>query len=91
MKKSKIKYDDLPFTEALAKAQQHRRNGALVYQKWTCAGCGARLAGAPNHWTTNGKCDEVEGKPGCDVITEDRKSTRLNSSHRSLSRMPSSA
>ena len=34
-----------------------------------------------------------KGAPGIDGITvkQDRKSTRLNSSHRSLSRMPSSA
>jgi NAD(P)-dependent dehydrogenase (short-subunit alcohol dehydrogenase family) len=35
---------------------------------------------------------ETPGRPGlCTVAAEDRKSTRLNSSHRLTSRMPSSA
>ena len=37
-------------------------------------------------------CHGSEGKGGAAIaLAEDRKSTRLNSSHRSLSRMPSSA
>ena len=35
--------------------------------------------------------EEVIPDPDADVEEKDRKSTRLNSSHRSLSRMPSSA
>ena len=34
---------------------------------------------------------ELDGHPAQVVLVVDRKSTRLNSSHRSLSRMPSSA
>ena len=38
------------------------------------------------------RIDDSELKALCDaMLREDRKSTRLNSSHRSLSRMPSSA
>ena len=33
----------------------------------------------------------IEGSKACVKVNGDRKSTRLNSSHRSLSRMPSSA
>jgi hypothetical protein len=69
-KRPKIKYDDFPFTEAFEQAQGHRRVGSLIYQKWTCAGCGARLSGEPNHWTTQGRCDEVEGSKGCGHITD---------------------
>ena len=41
-------------------------------------------------------CEYAVPSPGCDTVNvccpcKDRKSTRLNSSHRSLSRMPSSA
>jgi hypothetical protein len=43
--KPKIKYDDYPFLDAFEQAQEHRRNGATIFQKWTCAGCGARLSG----------------------------------------------
>ena len=71
-----------------------------------CRGCGVSLDGAAaagsrwaqvadvqvvrtvTEWALPGRCC-----PGCGTVTfaEDRKSTRLNSSHRALSRMPSSA
>jgi hypothetical protein len=69
----KIKYEDGPFLAAFEEANQHRRKGATIFQKWTCSGCGARLSGGPNTWTTKGRCDEVEGKPGCGHITNIEK------------------
>ena len=39
----------------------------------------------------NNRPISIGGKSNCDQVAVDRKSTRLNSSHRSLSRMPSSA
>ena len=45
----------------------------------------------PN-FVNQGLAEPLDDLPGAaDYIKEDRKSTRLNSSHRSLSRMPSSA
>jgi hypothetical protein len=71
MKKSP---SNLPFARATREANDWAQQGAVVIQKWTCAGCGARLGGNPNHWTTHGKCDEVEGKMGCGHVTDIRKS-----------------
>ena len=43
-------------------------------------------------WADGGEsCYGKDGFQSWDKVTPDRKSTRLNSSHRSLSRMPSSA
>lgn len=67
MKKPKFK--DFPFAKITAAALAHAREGKLVFQKWTCAGCGARLYGKPGHWFTEGRCDEVDGKMGCGTIT----------------------
>ena len=39
----------------------------------------------------NRRCAFLNEENLCDIYTEDRKSTRLNSSHMSESRMPSSA
>ena len=56
-----------------------------------------RDLGGPGHYTaflTPGQLDRwvFDGEKGETIIAYvDRKSTRLNSSHRSLSRMPSSA
>jgi hypothetical protein len=35
------------------------------------AGRGSRAG--PNTWTTQGRCDEVEGKPGCGALTDMEK------------------
>ena len=37
------------------------------------------------------RAEVVHGQPGYVTLSEDRKSTRLNSSHTDISRMPSSA
>lgn len=67
MKKSK--YQNFPFRDVTRVAEGYVRQGMIVIQKWTCAGCGARLCGGPNTWTTHGRCDEVEGKMGCGTVT----------------------
>jgi hypothetical protein len=67
------KYNDFPFDETMKAARKLAMEGNVIIQKWTCAGCGARLCGVPNHWTDHGRCDEVEGKPGCKTVTDIRK------------------
>ena len=64
---------------------------------------GRRMAGARSLWRANGMREEQFGRPVIGIANsftqlvpghvhlQDRKSTRLNSSHRLESRMPSSA
>ena len=54
--------------------------------------CGLKLCGENHAQEFTDKYDAVRAAGAeMDFIGQDRKSTRLNSSHRSLSRMPSSA
>jgi hypothetical protein len=49
------KYKDYPIDECARVAAQYIKEGARVYQKWTCDGCGDRVtANQPNHWTELG-------------------------------------
>lgn len=73
MSKPKKKYNDFPFDEARKAADGYAKQGCIVIQKWTCAGCGERLSGAPFVWTDNGRCDEVDGRMGCGHVTDIRK------------------
>ena len=59
------------------------RPNALQYIRYCCGG---RLPDSMLDWVRN----DLAGKGATGQVV-DRKSTRLNSSHRSLSRMPSSA
>jgi len=59
---------DHPFEEAVAKAIAAMQEGANIYQKYTCAGCGARLGmEEPNKFYTRGTCDQ------CETVTDIRK------------------
>lgn len=50
--------NDHPFYTVVEEAGRHVANGATVYQKWTCAGCGARLTlEEPNKFHLTGTCD----------------------------------
>ena len=54
-------------------------------------GAGKTLVTEAINLLTGGRADAVLVRPGADEAVVDRKSTRLNSSHSSVSRMPSSA
>lgn len=50
---------DHPFREVIAAVEEHIANGALCFQKFTCAGCGARLGiDEPNRFYTHASCDK---------------------------------
>jgi hypothetical protein len=54
-----IDYHDLPWDALLAQAQDTINSGATVYQKFTCAGCGARQTiESPNTFHRAGQCEE---------------------------------
>jgi hypothetical protein len=56
---------DHPLLEVAASAQNVIENGGTVYQKFTCAGCGERLAmDEPNVFYETGTCDK------CDTVTD---------------------
>jgi hypothetical protein len=58
-------FRDFPFGEVVTKAQALAAAGHDVYQKFTCAGCGARLTmEEPNDFHETGTCDR------CNVITD---------------------
>ena len=65
--------------------------------KTFCSACGSNLFGGgwPESELASVRLPAIdtpfEGRPTQHIFTRDRKSTRLNSSHVSLSRMPSSA
>lgn len=59
---------DYPFDEVTKTAQDYIALGAQVFQKFTCAGCGARQTiDEPNRFYTSGKCQE------CGHVTDIRK------------------
>jgi hypothetical protein len=59
---------DHPFEEVVASAIATMQEGANVYQKYTCSGCGNRLGmEEPNKFYTLGTCDK------CDAVTDIRK------------------
>jgi hypothetical protein len=61
-------FRDFPFEDCAAKADALAAAGHEVYQKFTCAGCGARLTmGEPNTFHVTGSCDK------CNVITDIQK------------------
>lgn len=59
---------DFPFDKVVERAIRHIENGANVYQKFTCAGCGHRLTmDTPNKFFETGTCDR------CPAVTDIRK------------------
>ena len=61
------------------------RHGIILAKNEPAKQCGVKTA--ETNWQAKKKCPNLELLPA----HQDRKSTRLNSSHRSLTRMPSSA
>jgi len=60
-----VKYNDYPWDSVLEQAKQVISEGGLVYQKFTCSGCGNRLTvDSPNTFFTLGTCDN------CSVTTD---------------------
>jgi hypothetical protein len=58
MHDSSRRYNDYPLNDVVAKAEQLIAKGHTVYQKFTCAGCGARLTvDQPNTFHPSGRCD----------------------------------
>ena len=54
---------DYPFEEMCAQAQAKIREGVLVYQKFTCSGCGARLKiEEPNVFWDEAGCEKCGTK-----------------------------
>jgi hypothetical protein len=52
-------YDDYPFEEIALAAEELIAQGHVVFIKWTCEGCGRRVAfDQPNVICRFGKCDE---------------------------------
>ena len=67
MMEQKRQYHDYPFADVTAKAREKVLEGHTVYQKFTCAGCGARLTiDQPNLFFETGTCDR------CSTITNIR-------------------
>lgn len=59
---------DIPVDELLKRAQEWIEQGFLVFFKWTCEKCGARLTfPEPNKFYKYGKCDQ------CGHVTEIKK------------------
>jgi hypothetical protein len=53
------KAKDYPFYECARQAEELIQNGATIYQKFSCATCGARnTIETPNVFYTSGKCGE---------------------------------
>ncbi len=60
---------DFPFNDVLLKAKKLSEQGAHVYQKFTCTGCGQRLTmETPNVFHETGTCDK------CEAVTDIRAS-----------------
>jgi len=63
-----IKPINHPFDEVAKTAEEKVKSGAIVYQKFTCAGCGQRLTiDEPNTFHRTGTCDQ------CDAVTDIEK------------------
>lgn len=55
---SNTQNNDHPFWLVVKNCMSLVKSGAVIYQKFTCAGCGARLGmEAPNKIYTHGDCD----------------------------------
>jgi hypothetical protein len=62
------KYNDYPLSEIVPACEELIKDGAVIYQKWTCRGCGRRLtANNPNTITAYCHCEE------CGKITDIQK------------------
>lgn len=68
------KYDDFPFEEICAAAEQKLKEGFEVYQKFSCGKCGQRLTMPENgKFHRTGSCDKcghitnIE-KQGCNYL-----------------------
>lgn len=60
--------EDFPLDEIAQAVQEHIDNGCLIFQKFTCAGCGQRLViDIPNRLYTSGNCDK------CGHVTDIQK------------------
>ena len=81
-----LKYDPATERVSLGYKQLHADPWASVDQRYPV---GQRLNGKVVSLTDYGALVELE--PGVEGLIQDRKSTRLNSSHSQQSRMPSSA
>jgi hypothetical protein len=64
----------IPYDECTKAAQALALDGATIYQKWTCAGCGETVtANKANHWTEMGHhedCGHVTNmrEQGCNYM-----------------------
>lgn len=62
---TKVDIKDYPLQECAEEADALIAAGGTIYQKWTCAHCGARQTMTePNTLYTSGKCEE------CNEITQ---------------------
>lgn len=58
-KQKQEKHPNFPYDEVAKTAKQAVADGAVVYQKWTCGGCGGRLtANNPNTFCPLLLCEE---------------------------------
>jgi hypothetical protein len=56
-----VRYRDYPFDMVVAKAKTIIAEGHTVYQKFTCAGCGARLTcEPPNIFYERASCEKCK-------------------------------
>jgi hypothetical protein len=55
----KAKVRNFPFKEVVARADALAKDGAVIFQKWTCAHCGSRQTmDKPNAFYVEGECEE---------------------------------
>lgn len=60
-----IKFNDYNFDDVAEQMSNAMKNGADVYQKWTCSNCGSRQTmEQKNKLYTSGKCEE------CGTVTQ---------------------
>jgi hypothetical protein len=85
--KSKRKYGkhNHPFHEVAENMRRKAQDGWNVYQKFTCAGCGARLTiDEPNKMYTQGTCDKCDAvtnieEDGCNFLMTTRRLAKQTS------------
>lgn len=66
---------DHAFEDVFARAHQHAQEGRLIFQKFTCRGCGGRLTmEAPNQFWEEGTCDQ----PQCKTVLTDIRAQGCN-------------